>query len=127
MPPLQTLTPLNLGSPIWINKKGQDFELINNISVEKIIPQFTKIGQRQWRKEFIYLLTPLITYMQQIKLHHQRKMIKKNTRIYVEKVVGLLRVKKQGDEPNAYELGECHSKFPKCDEFGFCKQIKQCQ
>jgi hypothetical protein len=46
--------------------------------------------------------------MQQITLHHQRNPIKK-TRIYVAKVVGLLHVKKQGSEPNAYELGECHS------------------
>jgi hypothetical protein len=63
--------------------------------------------------------------MQQIMFHRQRKMIK-NTRIYVAKVVGLLHIKKQGSEPDAYELGECHSYFPKCDEFDFCKQ-KQCQ
>jgi len=46
--------------------------------------------------------------MQQIKLHRQRKMTK-NTRIYVAKVIGLLRVKKQASELDAYKLGECHS------------------
>jgi hypothetical protein len=34
MPPLQ-IPPLNLRTPIHINKKGQDFELISSINVER--------------------------------------------------------------------------------------------